>query len=731
MKIRTKLITGFSMIILLLLIIGALSYTGINDINRSVNNIQTQIKIVKDINDSLVNTSDAQANTLNLMVYDDPKYLELMNQKFSQALEKTDYAIQLFTNKENRNNALQIKSAITKFHDHANKWWEAQQIKVKSEKKQAATANTIYSCSQEIYRIMRNKSFFALKANKLSNEQLAGLMAAQNLINKVNNCTIASYRAVSEMDPKKKHAFIMSWLAKVEQISTALYKTKKSTKNTTILSNVKDIKASLEIYKEEIKNYNEKNKVQFNEILMQKEAAENAISACQAVSEGVDNRINAVAAAANNNAERVRSVTLICSIAAILLGILVMLIIIKSITKPINKMVMHVGLLKNGELHKTLNESKDELGVMASALNSLIFQMRERADIASKIAEGDLNVSVHIASEVDTLGKSLNKMVENLNNIINNVRTTTEQVAVGANQTSKAAHSLEKGATSQAASLEEIHASITELGGSTKDNAEHAARASEIANITAKAAKDGQYKMEQMTSSMSKIFENSSQTQKVIKTIDDIAFQTNLLALNAAVEAARAGAHGKGFAVVAEEVRNLAARSAKAAAETAGLIENSDKEIQQGVNISEETAEALNKIAENVTTTSGLVDEIATASHDQAKGISQVHAALTQVESVTQTNTANSEETASASEEMSFQANTLKELVSSFQLHDAYIETYSKLDAEEEEISIIPAPPKTVASNSENWGMLETAQTASTVTPTDQILLDDSEFGKF
>ena len=731
MKIRTKLIIGFSMLMLLLLAIGTLSYTGISNINTSVNKIQGQIKIVKDINNSLFNTSEAQANTLSLMVYGEAEYFDLMNQKFNKALESTDNAIQFFIEEENKNHALQIKSAITKFQNHANKWWEAQQIKDKSEKKLSATANTIYMCSEEIYRIMRNKSFFALKANKLSNEQLSGLMAAQTLINTVNNSTIASYRAISEMDAKKKHAFVMSWIAKVEQISTALYKTKKSTKNTTILNKVKDIKASLEVYKKEIKNYDEKNKIQSAEILMQKEAAENAVSACQTVSEGVENHISAVTSGANELAERVRSFTLICSIVAIVLGIVVMLIIIRSITKPINKMVVHVGHLKNGELSKTLNENKDELGVMASALNSLIYQMRERADIASKIAEGDLNVSVHIASEVDTLGKSLNKMVENLNDIINNVRTTTEQVAVGASQTSQAAHSLERGATSQAASLEEIHASITELGGSTKDNADHAARASEIANITAKAAKDGQSKMVQMTSSMSKIFENSSQTQKVIKTIDDIAFQTNLLALNAAVEAARAGAHGKGFAVVAEEVRNLAARSAKAAAETAGLIENSDKEIQQGVNISEETAEALNKIAENVTTTSGLVDEIATASHDQAKGISQVHAALTQVESVTQTNTANSEETASASEEMSSQASTLKELVASFQLHESYINTYSELATEEEEFSVISAPQKTIPSDSENWGMLETAPTSSTVTPTDQILLDDSEFGKF
>ena len=128
--------------------------------------------------------------------------------------------------------------------------------------------------------------------------------------------------------------------------------------------------------------------------------------------------------------------------------------------------------------------------------------------------------------------------------------------------------------------------------------------ANKLASETAAAARGGQERMTELNGAMMQISTNAEETQKVIKTIDDIAFQTNLLALNAAVEAARAGVHGKGFAVVAEEVRNLAARSAKAARETADLINNSNSQINEGVVISEQTAEALSKIADNVVKTS-------------------------------------------------------------------------------------------------------------------------------
>ena len=174
--------------------------------------------------------------------------------------------------------------------------------------------------------------------------------------------------------------------------------------------------------------------------------------------------------------------------------------------------------------------------------------------------------------------------------------------------------------------------------------------------------------MQRMISSMESITKNATDIQKVIKVIDDISFQTNLLALNAAVEAARAGVHGKGFAVVAEEVRNLAARSAKAAAETTQMIEGNSKQISAGADIASQTAEMLNDIVSQVTQVTEIVGRIATASSEQAQGVGQVTQGLHQIDAVTQQNTASAEETASVSNEMSSQAKKLQQLIGQFRL---------------------------------------------------------------
>ena len=362
---------------------------------------------------------------------------------------------------------------------------------------------------------------------------------------------------------------------------------------------------------------------------------------------------------------RMIGIGIVCAIAALTL----MWFVARSIAKPVVAMVGAMEEIADGDLSQRLKPtSNDEIGVMTNAMNSMADTLEAKSQLAGAIADGDLTEEVKLASDKDTLGIALQSMTDGLNSVIAQVNDTASRVNVGATQISDSSQSLSQGATEQAASLEEITSSMTEMGSQTRTNADSASQANQLTTTARDSAKKGAASMQEMVGAMNAINESSTEISKIIKTIDDIAFQTNLLALNAAVEAARAGQHGKGFAVVAEEVRNLAARSAKAAAETSELIASSGKKVENGMGIASQTAEALTEIVDGIAKAADLVGEIASASSEQAQGITQVNQGLGQIDSVTQQNTASAEETASASQELSSQSNQLRQLLTRFKL---------------------------------------------------------------
>ncbi len=250
-----------------------------------------------------------------------------------------------------------------------------------------------------------------------------------------------------------------------------------------------------------------------------------------------------------------------------------------------------------------------------------------------------------------------------LRNLINGLTQGSEQVASASNQVSQSSQEMAEGANEQASSLEEVSSSLEQMSSMTQQNADNARQANSKSQDVGTAAEQGSNAMGRMREAISSIKTSSDETAKIVKTIDEIAFQTNLLALNAAVEAARAGEAGKGFAVVAEEVRNLAQRSAEAAKDTAALIEESQQNAENGVNVTEEVGKSLQSIVGGVSGVVQLIGEVSSASEEQARGIEQVNTGVAQMNQVTQSNAANAEESASASEELSAQSNELKEMV--------------------------------------------------------------------
>jgi methyl-accepting chemotaxis protein len=289
----------------------------------------------------------------------------------------------------------------------------------------------------------------------------------------------------------------------------------------------------------------------------------------------------------------------------------------------------------------------------------------EKADAA--MLAGNRGIVIGIAVAVLSGAMLGYFIIRSINRVLNTIAgvlgDNATQVASAASQVSGSSQSLAQGASEQAASLEETSSSLEEMSAMTRKNADTAQQASALSGEATTAADRGNAAMTRMSSAIREIEKSAGETAKIIKVIDEIAFQTNLLALNAAVEAARAGEAGKGFAVVAEEVRNLAMRSAEAAKNTAAMIEQSVTSAKSGVEIADEVGKVLEEITASNQKVNALVCEIAAASNEQAKGIEQVNQAVTQMDKVTQSNAAGAEESAAASEELSSQAEQMKNVV--------------------------------------------------------------------
>lgn len=313
-------------------------------------------------------------------------------------------------------------------------------------------------------------------------------------------------------------------------------------------------------------------------------------------------------------------------------------------------------------------EGNDEFSQMIAEYQRVIDNIHYQADIAEKVASGDLTIAVTPKSEKDVMGKALQKLVKQNQEALLNIDDAAHQVNTSSSQVASASESLAQGSTEQASAIEQITASIDDIAEKTKENAIEADKAEELMETAIANVNKGKQDMMDMMEAMQQINASSESISKIIKVIDDIAFQTNILALNAAVEAARAGEAGKGFAVVAEEVRNLAAKSAAAASETAELIEDSIEKVESGSKIALETEKAIEAITDVVTESGKIVQGIAQASNYQATAISQVDQAIGQVSQVVQNNSATSQECAAASIELSNQSVRMTELLSIFTL---------------------------------------------------------------
>ena len=369
-------------------------------------------------------------------------------------------------------------------------------------------------------------------------------------------------------------------------------------------------------------------------------------------------------------------IIVLCVVSAIV-GVILAITISNSVVKPATEMQHASHDLAEGNLDVTITyESRDALGVLAKNMRGLTKTFKTIImDVEHQLesmGNGNFDVSSRApeayVGQFARLRTAISQLNVSVSDTLSQIDVSADQVNSGGEQVSSSAQALAQGATEQASSVEELAATISEISNQVEATAGHARNAREDNQQSHDQITICSEHMSDLMTAMRDIENKSQDISKVIKTIEDIAFQTNILALNAAVEAARAGSAGKGFAVVADEVRNLATKSQEASASTATLIEDTVRAVKEGSRLANETDEALREVvtrAERVMTAVNLISE---ATQEQSRDVAQVTTGIDQISSVVQTNSATAEESAAASEELSGQANLLKELVGRFTL---------------------------------------------------------------
>jgi len=342
---------------------------------------------------------------------------------------------------------------------------------------------------------------------------------------------------------------------------------------------------------------------------------------------------------------------------SLLVGLTVLLLALwfskKSIVSPVRQLKVLVDAVSAGDFSLRLNlGQKDEIGHLGRSIDGMADHLQEYANVAEKIADGDLAVKVDTASDKDSLGQALSAMVSKLCEVIGGVKQASAQVASGSQALSDSSEVMSQGATEQAAAAEEAASSIEEMAANIRQNADNAIETEKIAIQSAQDARNSGNAVDATVVAMKEIAEK-------ILIIEEIARQTNLLALNAAIEAARAGVQGKGFAVVAAEVRKLAERSQVAAGEISELSSNS-------VEVAEQAGALLGTLVPNIQRTAELVQEISAASREQDSGADQINKSIQQLDQVIQRNSSSSEEMASTAEQLLGQAEQMEDIISFF-----------------------------------------------------------------
>ena len=620
-KIKSKILAGSLSLVLITVVFGGLSYVyigkmasalfGITDNNAKSVEYATGVErmalaTIMDEKNYLLEEKDeihqrAEASVKQLFGYLDK--VDEVAKKYgnSKLLEQSDVA-----RKGTQTYAEKYRSGVKGLQD--NKAAVEEMVK---------TGNTVGDAADKFLK-MQVAAYTKAKSSNAKSAELDAYVQRYIVTTRIYELALKIMRA-EKMEVKAKDRVAYGEMQKMlPELMSQYDRLEKITTNPDEIALIKEARESTAIYTKAAENWIKNDDALRGILAEMATLGKNVILQAQTAEEAGYKQLASARDDANSLTSQANSIIVGTIIVAVILGVFIAVILAAIISKPVIKGVSFAEAMAKGDFTKTLDiNQKDEIGVLAQALNNMVTTLRE---------------------------------------VVGNVATATSNIASGSEELSASSQSLSQGATEQAAAIEEVSSSMEEMSSNIKQNAENSQQTQKIAVQAAKDAQEGGVAVGKAVVAMKNIAEK-------ISIIEEIARQTNLLALNAAIEAARAGEHGKGFAVVAAEVRKLAERSGNAAGEISELSSST-------VNISEKAGEMLTKLVPDIQRTADLIQEIAAASAEQNSGAEQINKAIQQLDQVIQQNASASEEMASTSEELSSQAQQMQQTMSFFRVGD-------------------------------------------------------------
>lgn len=617
LKIGSKLGIGFGLLLAILLFLGILSIINLSSIDTQSailsNEYVNEVRIANDVERSALELMYAMRGyglSTEKKYWDEAKAAEAMLlQAMKDAADLNEEAEHLTSLKDQLDD---IQKEVVEYQQLMVKT-QLNVEKINAAKKEMDEGANKYmqNCMQYIaeqYESMQRE----ISGGRTNMERFTKVKLGNDLIDLGNTIRVNNFKAQTNNDL----TLMAKTLVDIDKIDNIIDQLRPLTRLDTNKKNLDDILAGKNEYKQAIQSFYDA-QTELNAVAEKRAAT--GVAATAAAKNLAVKGIEATTKIAEENTARAgaSNATLIIGlIIATILGFALAMFITRNITGPVNKGVTFAQRLSEGDLTSTIDvDQKDEIGILANALQNMVVKLRE---------------------------------------IIEGVVIGAENIASAGQQMSSNAQLVSQGATQQASSTEEISSSMEEMASNIQQNTDNAQQTEKIAVKAADDIKEGSRNVNNTVDAMRTIAEK-------VSIISEIAFQTNILALNAAVEAARAGEHGKGFAVVAAEVRKLAERSQLAAGEIDNLSRNS-------VEVAVRSGKLLESIVPDIQNTARLVQEITASSLEQNSGAEQVNNAIQQLNQITQQNAAAAEEMATSSEELAGQAQQLSELVAYFKL---------------------------------------------------------------